>query len=81
MHNIKAGATGALKSLHQFMGSKHAPFGIRLDTSLPSTDQVSTVINLAKQSKKITYPLISLPLYLIERLEAIVEYYLSNDSL
>lgn len=78
---VKAGAIGTLKSLHQFMGSKHAPFGIRFDTSLPSTNQVSTVINLAKQSKKITYPLISLPLYLIERLDAIVKYYLSTDSL
>jgi len=73
---VKAGAAGKLKSMHQFMGSKQAPFAIRFDSSPPFVNQVNTVINIGKQRKNVDYQLISLPLYLIERLEAIVENYL-----
>jgi len=74
---VKAGAAGKLKSLHQFMGSKQAPFAIRFDASLPSLQQIDSVININKKQVKINYPLISLPLYLIERLDGIVENYLN----
>ena len=33
---IKSGATGSLKSLHQFMGTKNAPLAIRFDANKPS---------------------------------------------
>lgn len=75
---VKAGPTGKLKSLHQFMGQKKAPFAIRFDSSLPSVHQIKTVINIGKERKDVNYPLISLPLYLIERLEFIVEDYLEH---
>jgi len=74
---VKAGAAGKLKSLHQFMGCKQAPFAIRFDASLPSLQQIDSVININKKQVKINYPLISLPLYLIERLDGIVENYLN----
>jgi uncharacterized protein len=73
---VKAGAAGKLKSLHQFMGSKQAPFAIRFDSSLPSVNQVNTVIKIGKKRRNVEYQLISLPLYLIERLEVIVENYI-----
>lgn len=69
---VKAGAAGSLKSLHQFMGSKQAPLAIRFDTQLPTVQEIETVININNESKQVTYPLISLPLYLVERLEEIV---------
>ncbi len=72
---VKSGATGTLKSLHQFMGTKQAPLAIRFDTNLPTVHQIDTVININKQRKQIRYPLISLPLYLVERLEPIVNSY------
>lgn len=72
---VKSGATGTLKSLHQFMGTKQAPFAIRFDTKLPAVHQIDTVININKQRKQVRYPLISLPLYLVERLDAIVDSY------
>lgn len=75
---VKAGAVGKLKSLHQFVGCKQASLAIRFDASLPSVQQVNTAINLNKKSKKITYALISLPLYLVERLKIIVEDYLDT---
>ncbi len=73
---VKSGATGSLKSLHQFMGHKQAPFAIRFDTSLPTVNQLDAVIQMDKQQKHICYPLISLPLYLVERLSEVVESYL-----
>ena len=72
---VKSGATGTLKSLHQFMGIKQAPVAIRFDTNLPSVHQVDTVISLKKQRRQIQYQLISLPLYLVERLDVIVNSY------
>jgi predicted AAA+ superfamily ATPase len=69
---IKSGATGSLKSLHQFMGTKQAPVAIRFDASLPITNNINATINIDKQRKQISYSLISLPLYLVERLNDIV---------
>jgi predicted AAA+ superfamily ATPase len=78
---VKAGATGKLKSLHQFMGCKQAPLAIRFDASLPSDHQINTVINIGKERKNVSYPLISLPLYLIERLDVIVEKLLLSTTI
>ncbi len=72
---VKSGATGTLKSLHQFMGIKQAPLAIRFDTNLPAVHQVDTVINIKKQRKQVKYQLISLPLYLVERLDPILNSY------
>ncbi|RKZ41648.1 MAG: AAA family ATPase [Gammaproteobacteria bacterium] len=71
---VKSGATGRLKSLHQFMWNKQAPFAIRFDTSLPTVNQQDVVIHIDKQRQPICYPLISLPLYLVERLSEVVEF-------
>ncbi len=68
---IKSGATGSLKSLHQFMGCKQAPVAIRFDASLPTVNHINTVINVDKHRKEVSYPLISLPLYLVERLNEV----------
>lgn len=70
---IKAGASGSMKSLHQFMGEKKADLAVRFDASLPSISTVQATINSGKQQKAVSYPLYSLPLYLVERLGAIAE--------
>jgi len=72
---VKSGATGSLKSLHQFMGSKQTPLAIRFDTQRPSVQQIETIITINKERKPVKYPLISLPLYLVERLDEIVKSY------
>ena len=69
---VKSGATGTLKSLHQFMGGKQAPFAVRFDTNPPAVHQIDTVVTIKKQRKQVTYQLISLPLYLVERLDDII---------
>lgn len=65
---IKAGATGSLKSLHQFVGEKDVSFAIRFDTGLPSTQPINTAIRRGGESVDVSYQLNSLPLYLVERL-------------
>ncbi|WP_446009968.1 ATP-binding protein [Candidatus Electrothrix sp.] len=69
---VKSGAAGTLKSLHQFMGSKQAPLAVRFDINQPSVQEVDTVITKNKKRRPVQYPLVSLPLYLVERLGAVV---------
>jgi hypothetical protein len=68
---VKSGASGSLKSLHQFMGGKQAPLAVRFDTNRPAMQRLDTTITIDKQQKKVRYPLVSLPLYLVERLDVI----------
>lgn len=65
---IKSGATGSLKSLHQFIGEKGVPLAIRFDTGLPSIQTINTRIRKAEKTIDSDYRLLSLPLYLVERL-------------
>ena len=70
---VKSGATGTQKSLHQFMGTKQAPLAVRFDSNLPAVQQINTVINVNKKRENVKYKLLSLPLYLVERLDALIE--------
>lgn len=58
---IKAGTTGSLRSLHQFLAAKHCDFAIRLNADVPSL--LHDARRLADGSV-IDYHLLSLPLYL-----------------
>jgi predicted AAA+ superfamily ATPase len=67
---VKSGAAGALKSLHQFMGTKQARLAVRFDSNPPSMQQIDAVIKVNKKTKDVKYRLLSLPLYLVERLDS-----------
>lgn len=69
---VKSGATGTLKSLHQFMGTKKALLAVRFDSNLPGNQQIDTVINVNKERRNVQYQLLSLPLYLVERLDSLI---------
>jgi len=69
---VKSGATGSLRSLHQFMGEKNLPVAIRFDASVPSSQQIQTTMMKNGESTRVDYRLISLPLYLVERLPELV---------
>ncbi|UOG93638.1 MAG: ATP-binding protein [Candidatus Thiothrix sulfatifontis] len=69
---VKAGANGSMKSLHQFMAEKQAPFAVRFDAGLPAVSTVNAVVNSDNQRKDVSYTLVSLPLYLVERLGVVV---------
>ena len=65
---VKAGASGGLKSLHQFVAEKRAPVAVRFDAGHPSIQTVCTRVQRAGTQTEVTYRLLSLPLYLVERL-------------
>ncbi len=69
---VKAGASGSLKSLHQFMARKRAPVAVRFDAAPPSVQEVGTVVRENGRRSEVSYRLLSLPLYLVERLPAIL---------
>jgi len=69
---VKAGASGSMKSLHQFMAEKQAPFAVRFDAGLPAVSTVNALVNSDNQRKDVSYKLVSLPLYLVERLGAVI---------
>ena len=70
---VKAGRTGTLKSLHQFVAEKRVPFAVRFDTDLPALHTVEAEVRDGQGSERVRYPLLSLPLYLVERLPSLVE--------
>ncbi len=61
---VKAGSSGSLKSLHQFLWRSASRFGVRFHAG-PYQDQSNTI---HMPEGKLTYRLLSLPLYLAETL-------------
>jgi len=59
---VKAGATGSLKSLHMFMGLKNYPLALRINADLPSKTPVEVKDYTGKTVK---YCLLSIPFYLV----------------
>jgi predicted AAA+ superfamily ATPase len=61
---LKSGASGAMKSLHQFMFDKHLGFAVRIDENPPS---LATINVSTTQGDRVRYRLLSLPSYLAWR--------------
>lgn len=72
---VKSGSSGSLKSLHQFAGEKDIPLAVRFDSGRPSMQKVSTIIRQGRQSKNVEYQLVSLPLYLVEKLPDVIRHW------
>ena len=62
---VKASRTGALKSLHQFVAEKDVSLAVRFDAQPPSLQTVEAGV---PGGQRVRYRLLSLPLYLVERL-------------
>jgi len=58
---VKAGAAGAMKSLHQFMHDKGLDLAVRLDANAPSDARIDV---RTTQGDPVSYRMLSLPLYL-----------------
>ncbi len=69
---VKAGARGALKSLHQFVAEKGERLAVRFDAAPPSIRTVRTRVQRSGNPVVAAYRLLSLPLYLVERMPALV---------
>ena len=61
---LKAGAAGAMKSLHQFMFDKRLDLAVRLDENPPS---LATIRVTTTQGDAVRYRLLGLPIYLAWR--------------
>ena len=66
---LKAGAAGAMKSLHQFMFDKDLSLAVRCDSNPPNTMSVSVKTT---RGDAVAYSLVSLPQYLLWNLGEIL---------
>ncbi|MDX2499610.1 MAG: hypothetical protein QNL14_03775 [Deltaproteobacteria bacterium] len=58
-----------MKSLHQFMADKRLNFAVRFNVNLPSVENIKVKTTLGKP---VSYQLLSLPVYLAERLDSLI---------
>ena len=63
---VKAGAAGSLKSLHQFCLEKKSASALRLDLNKPSRFPVTFKARDGADSTDVHFELLSLPLYAVE---------------
>jgi predicted AAA+ superfamily ATPase len=73
---VKAGKSGSLKSLHQYLLQKDCRFAFRFDLNQPSRQELQASIRVSgtqNQTGQVTYSLISLPLYAVEEISRICE--------
>lgn len=73
---VKAGTTGSLKSLHQFMENKKKNLAVRVNSDSPSIGPVQ--VKTTKGSA-VKYSLLSIPFYLIGQLPRLIEDALSHS--
>ncbi|MFT7671352.1 MAG: putative AAA+ superfamily ATPase [Planctomycetota bacterium] len=66
---LKAGASGSMKSLHQFMHDKQLELAVRIDTNPPSVMDAEV---RTTQGDQATYRLLSLPGYMLWRVTQLV---------
>lgn len=66
---VKAGKTGTLRSLHQFMLNKKLTQSVRFFSGLPVLDEIKTTL----PNGEVSYQLISLPHYLVGQLHRLLE--------
>lgn len=67
---VKAGATGKLKSLHRFMHLKNLSIGVRINSALPSKNDLQLKDT---QGNPVHYELRSIPFYLIGELPRLLQ--------
>lgn len=70
---VKAGKSGTLKSLDQFILHKRLDTAVRLDLNPPSRQTVTHSARILTGTETVTYELLSLPLYAIGELPRLLE--------
>lgn len=70
---VKAGKSGRLRSLHGFMQDKQLPLAVRFDLNPPSIMTIETSVPTASGPQSVTYRLLSLPLYAVDRLSELLD--------
>ncbi len=75
---VKAGASGSLRSLWQFARKKKSPFALRFDLNPISCQKVSYDIPTANSLETVESRLISMPLYMAGQCPRIIDWARSN---
>lgn len=70
---VKAGKSGSIKSLQQFVIEKKSPLTCRFDLNPPGMQALSHQTKHKQQLITVNYQLLSLPLYLVEVLHKVLE--------
>lgn len=68
---VKGGSKGSMKSLHQFMYDKKLPRAVRFDTNNLSSSNLALKTTTGQP---VQYTLLSIPIYLAERILELAEY-------
>ncbi len=66
---VKSGATGSLKSLHQFMAERNFKTAIRINSEKPTISDLNIKTSIGNRVK---YSLISIPFYLTEEINRFI---------
>ena len=66
---LKSGAAGSMKSLHQFMYDKHLALAVRFDANPPSSQDLDIKTT---RGQPVRYKLISLPHYMAASLKRLI---------
>ena len=67
---VKAGSTGSLKSLHQFMAERELTVAVRVNSEKPIITDVKLTTSTGMSAK---YKLISIPFYLVGELDRLLD--------
>ena len=70
---VKAGKTGTLKSIQVYLYEKKLENGIRFNMDLPGIGSFETKINVPNKSAKLSWSLLSLPLYMVSELRRLID--------
>ena len=70
---VKAGRSGSLKSLLQFVHEKRPPIAVRFDANPPSVQTVRHAIRTATGTQDVDARILSLPLYAVEALPRLLQ--------
>ena len=65
---VKSGRSGTLRSLQQFAAAGKSSVAVRFDTNPPSRQQVTHQVPVADKHLKVTFDLLSLPLYAVDEI-------------
>ena len=68
---VKAGKSGSLKSLQQFICQKESSLAVRFDLNTPSCQHVAHSLSQRGETVTVDFDLLSLPLYMVEELPRI----------
>jgi len=78
---VKAGKSGTLKSLQQFVWHKNASLCVRFDLNPPELAPISHSIRATGESVSISYRLLTLPLYLVTELPRLLDEIRMNGGI